>query len=351
MVHFVHFNCTPGGIEVLIPDLINSLNNHKISAFVIRPCKSLNKSVYNGLGVNVTYGSKSTMSAFFRLVNYGFKHKKDIFHVYNLGPLFLIALHLAGVKNIVYSIHGTKYWKTSFQKLTYKLLWSVALKRNIIFLANSQYSRECFISATGWEGSIDVVYNPVATERFRVDENQRVSRNSLQIVYCGRLAKGKNLFVWLDCAKEILKQLPNTHFKIHGDGPLREELMAYSQKIGLPEKNLEFAGHKTDIEVAYQQADLLLFLSEYESFGNVVVESVLCGTPVIASNIPSMKEIFENYPDFLIDNMANPIPEVVHKIESIPHFKKLTYKAANEFRNRFSLDNHVEKLRDVYRNI
>ena len=44
----------------------------------------------------------------------------------------------------------------------------------------------------------------------------------------------------------------------------------------------------------------MMFLSEYELFGNAVVESILCGTPVIASDIPSLREIFRNYPQFLV---------------------------------------------------
>lgn len=348
MLHFIHFNCTPGGIEVLMPNLIKALSEQKISVFIIRPCKNKEYSVYKDQDVEITFGSNSNFVTFLKLFYYGLKHKHEIFHVYNLGPLFLIALQLAGVKKIVYSIRGTIYWKTKLQKNIRKPLWYLALIRNCIFIANSGYSRDCFINAVGYKGNVEIVYNPIASPKFRVKDDRYVQHSKFQVIYSGRLAKGKNLFLWLDCAKAINNDFLKAIFRLHGNGPLKNELIEYSKVIGLSDKVIEFAGHRTDIEVAYQQADLLLFLSEYESFGNVVVESILCGTPVLASNIPSMKEIFENFPDFIIDDMDNPFPIIVSRISNIEQLKILALRAREEFKDRFSSEQHVNKLRGIY---
>jgi glycosyltransferase involved in cell wall biosynthesis len=331
-----------------MPHLIKALSEQIISVFILRPCKNLENSVYRNQDFAITYGSVSNFVTFLKLFRYGLKHRNDIFHVYNLGPLFLIALQLAGVKKIVYSIRGTIYWKTKLQKNIRKPLWKLALIRNCIFIANSGYSRDCFMNAVGYKEDIEIVYNPIASPKFNVKNERHEKNNKLQIIYSGRLVKGKNLFLWLDCAKAINNDFPKTVFKLQGNGPLKNELIEYSKVIGLSDKVLEFAGHCTDIEVAYQQADLLLFLSEYESFGNVVVESILCGTPVLASNISSMKEIFKNFPDFIIDDMDDPIPVIGSRISNIEQLKILALRAREEFKDRFSLEQHVEKLRRIY---
>ena len=96
-------------------------------------------------------------------------------------------------------------------------------------------------------------------------------------------------------------------------------------------------------------ADILLFLSEYESFGNVAVESILCGTPVIVSDIPSMREIFIDFPEFLISLDDNLNDAVLHKLDDINKLKELTLKARTQFLNRFSVEAHTTALDRLYK--
>jgi glycosyltransferase involved in cell wall biosynthesis len=99
---------------------------------------------------------------------------------------------------------------------------------------------------------------------------------------------------------------------------------------------------------AYREADLLIFLSEYESFGNVVVESILCGTPVIATDIPSMKEIFQSYPDFLVTSERYTVKEVMEKLKDYVDLVEKCEQAMGEFELRFSQKQHIEKLGMLY---
>ena len=119
--------------------------------------------------------------------------------------------------------------------------------------------------------------------------------------------------------------LPSTEFKIYGIGLLEKELIEYSKKLKI-EDIVYFMGHCDNVTAAYHDSDLILFLSERESFGNVVVESILCGTPVIASAIPSMKEIFGDYPEFLIELDDNLKENILLKIRNIEHLKMGTMK-------------------------
>ena len=111
---------------------------------------------------------------------------------------------------------------------------------------------------------------------------------------------------------------------------------------------ITFRGHVENIPDAYHQADLLLFLSEYESFGNVVVESILCGTPVIASDIPSMREIFNQYPQFLVSLDKNLEESIIGKIKAADQLSKLLPEVSAEFRKRFSTEHHLKGLSRIY---
>ncbi len=92
------------------------------------------------------------------------------------------------------------------------------------------------------------------------------------------------------------------------------------------------------IENEFRSSSLLLFLSEYESFGNVVVESILCGTPVLTSDIPAMREIFSGYPYFIINGKTDLFREIDMKITNLKKLKELTMKAREEFIQKYSLE-------------
>lgn len=346
-VHIVHWQSSPGGIELLIPSLVKNMHRKDFRIFVIRPPEPSKVNIYETLNeLLVTYGARNNFSAFFKLFLYTLKNRKDIFHLFNAGPFILCLLRLAGIKKIVYSIRGTKYWNKPWQNSIRKLSWILGLTSNVRIIANSGFSRSIFLTEISDRYSVEVVYNPVYSAVF-YPESEKKTTKELTIIYVGRLVKNKNLYKWLDIAASIKRNFNNTLFNIYGDGPVKNELMAYVEKLQL-ETSVKFFGFTNDTASAYLQADLMLFLSEYESFGNVVVESILFGTPVIASAIPSMKEIFRNYPDFMVALDDNLEEKVLNKIGELDNLKSLVPAVAAEFKERFSMKLHTEKLEAIY---
>jgi len=208
----------------------------------------------------------------------------------------------------------------------------------------SNIKKDSFCVMEAFKTNKQKLLNP---DRFNIIKSNRTSN---EIIYSGRLASGKNLFKWLECAKSILTTFPDATFSLFGEGPLKERLKKYSIRLGISEK-VTFHGFEKNIENAYKQADLLLFLSEYESFGNVVIESILCGTPVVVSDIPSMKEIFENFPEFLVPLDKNIENNVLKKIENLSELKKSASRAAKEFQTRFSLTQHIKQFEIIYKDL
>lgn len=348
-VHCIHFSSQPGGIEVLIPEIVNNMEKYDFRSFVIRPPKPGKVNVYDGRSIPVTYGDFSNSKALFKFWSYIRSNKNDIFHLYNAGPFYTLLLRLAGAKKVIFSIHGTIYWKTVRDKIIRKTIWKLAFNEKIIILANSAYSKTRFVNATGYKGIVDVVYNPIDEKRYFSAKKEN-SDSCRKIIYCGRLEPGKNLFTWLDLAKAIGNQIPDCIFELYGQGSLLPKLKQYSEGLGIDDK-VTFCGFRKDIENAYREADWMIFLSEYESFGNVVVESFLCGTPVIASAIPSMKEIFRNFPDFLVELDENLEQNVLQKLNDQERLKALIPEVIRDFQQRFSLQQHIQKLDAIYKSL
>lgn len=109
--------------------------------------------------------------------------------------------------------------------------------------------------------------------------------------YVGRLAPEKDLKTLMTVAgslpPEISKQV---HWLIAGDGPLHDEL----KMTALP--NMTFTGYLKGVELAeaYSATDLFVFPSPTETFGNVVLEALASGTPVIGANSGGVKNIISN---------------------------------------------------------
>jgi glycosyltransferase involved in cell wall biosynthesis len=97
------------------------------------------------------------------------------------------------------------------------------------------------------------------------------------LLYVGRLAIEKRV----DWLRPVLDALPDVRLAIVGDGPARAELEELFE--GTP---ILFTGYLQgeDLSHAYASADIFCFPSASETFGNVVLEAMASGLPVIAPN-------------------------------------------------------------------
>lgn len=341
----MHYDTGPGGIEVLLPLIAQNLYDYRISAFVLR-AKTNGINVYDKSGIEVTHGSNRNLTAYIKTFFYVYRNKNDIFHVYNIGPIFLLILCLAGAKRIIYSVHGTIYWKSNFKRKILLFFWRRALKEEIFILANSQHSKSEFLRKIDSQITVRVVYNPIDERRF-IPSITNERKNEILIIYSGRLAIGKNLHEWIEIAVTLHKRIPQTRFELYGEGALKDSLLKQINKAGA-ETFIQIKPFRHDIETVYQKSDLLMFLSEYESFGNVVVESILCGTPVITLPIPSMLEIFNEYPDFLLKENSSLSEQVFFKVKNLCELKRQTTCIRENFVDRFSIEKHINSLEEVY---
>jgi glycosyltransferase involved in cell wall biosynthesis len=345
-IHLVHFSSGPGGIEVLFPVIIKNMPDRSFSAFVIRAGHIAN-SVYENVPVSIKYGSNRNIPAYFKILFYTIKNRGAIFHVFNIGPVFLLLMRLGGAKKIIYSIHGTIYWKNKFQKRIYRFLWKMALSGKKSLIANSEHSRSEFLRKIDPRVNIRVLYNPIDLNRFRPCGACMQKEEEILIIYSGRLEKGKNLQKWIEIASYVHADMSNTRFEIYGEGSLKTILQQQITALNADDF-IKLKGFQKDIENAYRKADTFLFLSEYESFGNVVVESIMCGTPVITSPIPVMKEIFRDYPQFVLSEREDFKEQVLFKLHHLRELKKLATCARESFLKRFSVEQHIKSLKHIY---
>jgi len=104
------------------------------------------------------------------------------------------------------------------------------------------------------------------------------------IVTAGRLVPVKDHRTLLK-AFALLRASRDARLVIFGEGPLESELRAAAQEAGIGEDVL-FAGYVNDPAACYAAADLFVLSSTSEGFGNVLVEAMASGVPVVSTDAP-----------------------------------------------------------------
>jgi glycosyltransferase involved in cell wall biosynthesis len=120
-------------------------------------------------------------------------------------------------------------------------------------------------------------FDRLARARDGVNRNHR-GRNFLAV---GRLAPQKNFGLLLDAFARIARS--EDRLTIIGEGPLRDSLMRKAIRLGIGNQ-VFLPGYRTGIEDWLAHADALVLSSDFEGLGNVVVEALAAGVPIVATD-------------------------------------------------------------------
>lgn len=218
--------------------------------------------------------------------------KPDIVHLVTEGPLGLAALNIARQCNYPVSsgFHSpfhefSRFFDLKFliKPVQHYLRWFH--NRTDLTCVPSGDTQQALINA-GFTCPLALVSRGVDSQHFNPQKRCKQLREQWQatpqttiMLYVGRLSPEKNIDLVIEAYQQAKASQPARDFKlvIVGDGPDRVRL----QNL-VPEAI--FTGMQTDEQLAqhYASADVFLFASEVETFGNVVLEALASGLPVLA---------------------------------------------------------------------
>lgn len=160
-----------------------------------------------------------------------------------------------------------------------------------------QISPVCIYN-TRWEqefgvprNNIRVIYNGVDRELFRPDEEPRHSGH-LTVVSVARIDPVKDLITLIRAAAIVRETMPDVKFIVYGSVSVPEyfdECLELRKELKL-ENTFIFAGHTDDPPSAYRSGDVIALSSITEAFPYLVVEAMMSGKPVVATDVGGVKE-------------------------------------------------------------
>lgn len=139
----------------------------------------------------------------------------------------------------------------------------------------------------------------------RLDLFKPVDRSSFHeppvILSVGRLSPAKNYQVALKAVAHLIEKT-GLVFKwlIAGDGGLRTELVQLASELGL-DGVVEFLGAREDVPEMIRDADIFFIPSAWEGFGIAAVEAMASGLPVVAGDVPGLREVVGSGTGLLVD--------------------------------------------------
>ncbi|MEX2561766.1 MAG: GT4 family glycosyltransferase PelF [Nitriliruptoraceae bacterium] len=140
------------------------------------------------------------------------------------------------------------------------------------------------------EKQLRVIYNGVDTDRFRPREVRRPSEPT--VVMISRVDPLKDLETALRVADRVRQDIPDVRFRHFGPAPDREydqmcKKLWNELDLGA---NFEWMGSTKDAPAAYNQGDVVLLTSISEAFPYTVIEAMMCGKPVVSTNVGGVPE-------------------------------------------------------------
>lgn len=245
-----------------------------------------------------------------------FREAKKVDLLYAMGPVNagLPALLVAKIlgKKIIVKVVGDYAWEQGSQRFLVKDLMDdfqikkyggvVGILRKIQSFVTTRANQVIVPSeylkkiVTGWgvkDSRVSVIYNAIPLSEIATVENlSEKNSNEQWIVYIGRLVPWKGVKEVVEIMPELVKEFPNTYFKVVGDGPDLQNVKKVIVAHGM-EKHVELVGNVSHTKaLSYIKAsDVFILNSGYEGLSHVLIEALNFNCKVLASNICGNPEV------------------------------------------------------------
>jgi glycosyltransferase involved in cell wall biosynthesis len=278
-------------------------------------------------------------------------------HQYHANLYGRLAAWLAKVPCIVASVHNVY---TVDRKIHRRIMNKFLSRCSDKVVAVSETVKRDVLTYDGLaEDKVKVIYNGIDTDRF-LNLNGGLIRSKLDISSeapvvgtIGRLTLQKGQKYLIDAVSTLREKFPQIVLLIVGDGPLRGELENYIRTLGI-DRNIILLGTRRDIPPLLSAMDIFVLPSLWEGLGTALIEAMAAGKPIIATDIPAIREII-NSEKVGILVPAKDSKAIASSVELLLDNKTLAETIGNSAKKRafshFNLDNTVQRYTSLFEDI
>lgn len=160
-----------------------------------------------------------------------------------------------------------------------------------------------------------VVNNGIRLEEYLTFPERLTSHAPPVIMSVGRLTEAKNYIRAITAVADLADRMTGEfEYRIVGDGPLRGKLEELIEELGLAGRVL-LPGSSEDVPHLLRKADVLFIPSLWEGFGIAAVEAMAAGLPVVAGDVPGLRDVVGSKAGILVDPCS--ISGMSHALERV----------------------------------
>lgn len=340
-----------GGAEKQQINILNGMDSisFDIKLYVLKDKTQLLPQLKNkNIKVEIcNINSFKNIGAFFRFVSSIKKFNPDIIHsqMYNANILVRFLKILLPKSKVVNHFHGMSQWMSRPKLLLDKLTSFLADK----FIVVSQKSFDLRLSREKYsKDKMEILFNSVDLPDLK-ETRETKEDQTITIGMASRLIPLKNIEGAMFMLSELIKKDFDLKLIIAGDGEQKEILVNYAEELGILDK-ITFLGFVSEMESFYCQIDIYCISSLTEDLPLSIVEAMMSGIPVIASNVGGIPAIVNDVActklvdDFFDIEEIDRISEFLENMEINTCRKKLVNYARSNFDNK----SYCKKLEKMY---
>ncbi|MCY7793061.1 glycosyltransferase, partial [Bacillus haynesii] len=137
-------------------------------------------------------------------------------------------------------------------------------------------------------------------------------KENYNFINIGRLSPEKGQEKLINSFAQLHKEFPNSKLYIVGDGPLKKQLTLQAETLGL-ENDIIFAGQLENPFALLDECDCFVLSSDYEGQGLVLMEAMIVGKPIIATDVTGVRSVLEGGLGLLVENTEEALTEAMKK--------------------------------------
>jgi glycosyltransferase involved in cell wall biosynthesis len=267
----------------------------------------------------------------------------DVMHLHLIftdgGRMPLLAARLAGIPVVVTHHAAPQARQELMTNLARRPMLALARK----FIAVSHANRRDHIRYMGLPADrLVAIHNGIVVPREPPDRKRAhdeltaslgLPPDTKLVGGVGRLNDQKGFHWLLDAAKKFLPKVPSARVVLVGDGPLRGELEAQAQSLGIADRVL-FLGFRKDAPKVLAALDVLAMPSVFEGLPLVLLEACAAGCPAVAHAVDGIPEVIEDevsgflVPRGNVELLANRIAQVLRDEQLASNMSQAAWRRA-----------------------
>lgn len=181
------------------------------------------------------------------------------------------------------------------------------------------------------------------------------SNESTDILHVGSTVPRKRVDILLKIFRSVLNEFPQARL-IRAGGPFTDDQVRLVEELKLAKSTITLPFLDRELLAAvYRRAALVMQTSDREGFGLPVIEAMACGTPVVASDLPVLREVGGEAATYCpagdVSAWSKPVIDLLYERKEQPDSWSRRRSAAMAQASKFSWREYTQKMVALYREL